>query len=92
MDSDFGDWYRAILEPTQDLLKLRWDASEEFAESASTNDVLDLARVFHRMEPRADDMMARFRASFAKHDSTFRTQQRRLIPLAGHRTDTGGRV
>ena len=74
MDSDFGDWYRAELEPTQELLKLRWNAIEEFVESASANDVLDLARVFHQMKPRVDDMMTRFRDSFTGHDSTFRNK------------------
>lgn len=74
MDPEFGQWYRAELEPSAEMLAFRWNGIESFATDISVSDILDLARLFYKAKPRSEDAVPRFRHAFSAEDSTFRTQ------------------
>lgn len=86
VDRDFADWYRdAKTEPQDDTLGKRWQGIEAFTENLEYDDIPELARLFHGLRPRRQDMIEAFRECFQGIDSVFpmKGNELELAILAG---------
>jgi hypothetical protein len=85
MHDDFADWYRAAtLNPSDIPLAARWEAVETLVPDLDADAVLDVARIYFRLDP-TEAGLGRFRRAFKANDPTFRMQENdlELSVLAG---------
>lgn len=82
MDRDFSEWYRvANIEPTDILLKSRWQGIENYLDNDITcSDTLELVRLFFKKSTQKE-FYDTFIDSFIKADSTF-PQKGNVIELS----------
>lgn len=79
MHKNFSEWYRLVsIEPTDAVLKSRWQGVEGWVSTIRGNDdaILETVRIFHGLPEKAS--REAFLAAFRKHDAAFAQRKNEL--------------
>jgi|GEM_PF-1259238 len=72
MHEDFSDWFRVVsIRPNADELEKRWEGVEAYSKDCSLDELIELARFFHRLQSKDAAGIEKFKKPFKDADPAF---------------------